>query len=463
MSDVTRTIFLDGGDEELHLQRYRLKVIEGPDQDLEITADDASLTIGSAPTNRLVLRDAAVSRLHATIEVDEKGYLLADRDSKNGLFYDGLRVKEIYLQDKTTFQLGDTSLRFELTDEKTEVRFSGRDRFGDLLGQSRPMREIFSMLERVSPTDATILIEGESGTGKELVAEAIHNHSTRKDGPLIVLDCSAIAKDLIESELFGHVKGAFTGATGARKGAFEAARGGTLFLDELGELSPDLQPKLLRALEKREIKPVGSNHTIKTDVRIVAATNRNLLQEVREGNFREDLYYRFAVIRLQLPPLRDRPDDIPLLVEHFLRQANARTGRDDIDIAYKTMEKLKRHRWPGNIRELKNFIDRAVLLTQGDNIETKFLTPSEPASQIVPASVQDTALPIVEAALEEGLPFKDAKNRLVEQFELEYWSRLLERTDGNISKAARMAGVHRKSVEYILKKLDLTRSDLGIE
>lgn len=463
MSDVTRTVFLEGGDEQLELQRYRLRVVEGDDEGLEITCDAASLSLGSAPTNELVLNDPGVSRVHASIDVNDEGYLLIDRDSKNGLFVDGLRVRQVFLDDRTVFRLGNTSVRFELTDEKKAVTFSGQDRFGDLLGSSRSMREIFSMLERVAPTEATVLIEGESGTGKELVAEAVHNHSPRSDGPLVVLDCSAIPRDLIESELFGHVKGAFTGATGSRKGAFEAARGGTLFLDELGELATELQPKLLRALEKREIKPVGSNRTLKTDVRIIAATNRNLLQEVREGNFREDLYYRFAVIRVQLPPLRDRPEDIPTLVEHFLREANARTGRDDLDIAYKTMEKLKRHRWPGNVRELKNFIDRAVLLTQGDNIETRFLTPSEPAAEGIPESLEESALPLVQTALDENLPFKDAKNRLIEQFEMEYWSRLLERTDGNVSKAARIAGVHRKSVEYILKKLDLTRQDLGIE
>jgi DNA-binding NtrC family response regulator len=348
-----------------------------------------------------------------------------------------------------------------MTGESREVRFSGRERFGDLWGQSLGMREIFALLERVAPTDATVLIEGESGTGKELIAEAVHNNSPRKNGPFIVLDCSAIARDLIESELFGHMKGAFTGASGTRKGAFEAARGGTLFLDELGELATDLQPKLLRALEKREIKPVGSNDTIKTDVRIVAATNRNLQHEVREGHFREDLYYRFAVIKVHLPPLRDRSEDIPLLVEHFLEEAHRMAGRTEkIEISYKTMEKLQRHRWPGNVRELKNFVERAVLLTQGDQIETKFLTTSDPIAA-TPSQSPAGASSMVELAIAEGLPFKDAKNRLVEEFELEYWTRLLERTDGNVSKAARHAGVHRKSVEYILKKLDLSRDDIG--
>ena len=214
------------------------------------------------------------------------------------------------------------------------------------------------------------------------MAQAVHNHSKRKDGPFVVVDCSAIPRDLIESELFGHVKGAFTGATGNRKGAFESAEGGTLFLDELGELDLDLQPKLLRALEKQQVKPVGSNDTVQTDVRIVAATNRNLMQEVHEGNFREDLYYRFAVIKVDLPPLRERTDDIPLLVEHFLEEAHEMANRDEeIEVSYKTMEKLKRHRWPGNVRELKNFVERAVLLTQGDQIETKFLQAGEPTPE----------------------------------------------------------------------------------
>lgn len=464
MSDVTRTIFLEGGEEQLELQQYRLRIVDDEGKDgTVVTCESAVASIGSSPDNNLVLDDPAVSRVHATIDVNASGYLLTDRDSKNGMYINGLRVRQAYLEDKTEIQLGNTTVRFELTEEKTEVHFSGRERFGNLLGKSREMREIFAILERVSPTDATVLIEGESGTGKELAADAIHEHSDRSDGPLVVLDCSAIPSDLIESELFGHVKGAFTGATGSRKGAFEAARGGTLFLDELGELSTELQPKLLRALEKGQIKPVGSNQTIDTDVRIIAATNRNLLHEVREQNFREDLYYRFAVIRVQLPPLRNRPEDIPLLVEHFLSAANERTGRDDIDVSYKTMEKLKRHRWPGNVRELKNFIDRAVLLTQGDNIETRFLTPGEPTSASTPEALENSTLPLVDTALEENIPFKDAKNRLVEEFEKEYWSRLLERTGGNVSKAARIAGVHRKSVEYILKKLDLTRKDLGVD
>jgi DNA-binding NtrC family response regulator len=362
--------------------------------------------------------------------------------------------------------VGGTTIQFETTGDQVEVRISGKDKLGQLLGKSVQMREIFALLERVAPTDFTVLIEGESGTGKELVADAIHTHSKQRSGPFVVVDCSSIPRDLIESELFGHVKGAFTGATGARKGAFEAARGGTLFLDELGELPIDLQPKLLRALENKEVKPVGSNEVLRTDVRIVAATNRTLLSEVKAGNFREDLYYRFAVIKVALPPLRERAEDIPLLAESFLKRANEMAGREGVDVSYRTMEKLKRHRWPGNVRELKNFIERAVVLSQGDMIETKFLnagdlSPVKPASGMeeVAASVSDDLL---QQAIEQELPFKDVKNKLIEDFELAYWRHLLERTSGNVSKAARIAGVHRKSVEYILKKLELTREDIGV-
>lgn len=459
MSDITRTVFLDGGDQKLELRKYTLAVKSGPNAGLTIESRGRRVGIGSSPDNELSLDDSAVSRFHAAIEVDGKGYRLNDRDSKNGTYVQGLRIGEVYLEHATTFRVGDTDIEFRTTAEEVEVRISGKERFGNLLGKSVGMREIFAMLDRVARTDATVLIEGESGTGKELVAEAIHMNSHRKGGPFVVVDCSAIARDIIESELFGHVKGAFTGATGTRKGAFEAAEGGTLFLDELGELPLDLQPKLLRALEKREVKPVGGNDTIKINTRIVAATNRNLLQEVKEGNFREDLYYRFAVIRVELPPLRERTEDIPLLVEHFLAQASEMAGRSDIDISYKTMEKLKRHKWPGNVRELKNFVERAVLLAHGDQIETRYLSGHQMPREEV--SAEPGAVPMAQVALDENLPFKDAKNRMIEEFEVAYWRGLLERTAGNVSKAARIAGVHRKSVEYILKKLDLTREDLS--
>jgi len=463
MSEATRTVYLDDGEQKLELQRYQLTVFDGPDDGTSVDCESRRTMIGSSPENDVVVNDPSVSRFHAVIEVDEQGYLLEDRDSKNGTYVDGYRIREVFLNDGAVFRIGKTHIQFDTTDEEVEVHFSGREQFGELLGKSLAMREIFSLLERVAPSDATVLVEGESGTGKELVARALHeHHAERSDGPFVVIDCSAIPADLIESELFGHVEGAFTGASGNREGAFEAARGGTLFLDELGELSPNLQPKLLRALENEEIKPVGANETIPTDVRIVAATNRNLQHEVEEGNFREDLYYRFAVVKVSLPPLRERPEDIPLLVEHFLEEANEMTGRDDVEVSYKTMEKLKRHRWPGNVRELKNFVERAVLLTQGDKIETRFLDVEEPTPSD-PEVAKQSASSMADLAINENLPFKDAKNRLIEEFERTYWSELLQRTDGNVSEAARIAGVHRKSVEYILKKHDISRDELAEE
>jgi len=461
MSEATRTVYLEGGEEKLELQKYRLTFVDGEGDGRTVECEERKTSIGSSPENDVVVGDPSVSRFHASIEVDDEGYLLTDRDSKNGTFLEGYRVREVFLDDGASFRIGKTHVEFDTTGEEVEVHLSGRDRFGELLGTSRAMREIFSLLERVAPTDATVLVEGESGTGKELVARALHaEHPERSDGPFIVIDCSAIPPDLIESELFGHVEGAFTGATGEREGAFSAAEGGTLFLDEIGEMAPDLQPKLLRALENEAVKPVGSNETVDTDVRIVAATNRNLQHEVEEENFREDLYYRFAVVKVSLPPLRERTEDIPLLVDHFLEEANDMAGRDEVEVSYETMEKLKRHRWPGNVRELKNFVERAVLLTQGDEIETRFLDVDDPAPA-EPEVAEESASSMAGLAIDENLPFKDAKNRLIEEFERTYWRELLKRTEGNVSEAARVAGVHRKSVEYILKKHDISRENLS--
>ncbi len=458
MSENTRTVFLEKGAQKLELQKYKLSVEEGPNKGVTKTFKSRQVEIGTAPDTTFILDDGTVSRIHAKILVDENGYALIDMESRNGTYINGLRANEVYLENGSVFNLGETKIKFTLLDENVEVHFSGSQTFGKLLGNSLAMREIFAMLERVAPTDATVLIEGESGTGKELFADAIHTHSERANGPFIIVDCSAIARDLIESELFGHVKGAFTGANADREGAFIAANGGTLFLDELGELPLDLQPKLLRALESRAVKPVGGNKTIQADVRIIAATNRNLVHEVKEGNFREDLYYRFAVIKVAIPPLRDRPDDIPPLVESFIAEASKVSGQEPVEIAYKTMEKLKRHQWPGNVRELKNFVERAVILTQDNLIETKFLNQSNAPKDrdLDRRGTEEMAT----QAIAEDIPFKEAKTFLIESFEKAYWKQLLEHTGGNISKAARLAGVHRKSVEYILKKLDLTRSDI---
>jgi DNA-binding NtrC family response regulator len=263
-----------------------------------------------------------------------------------------------------------------------------------------------------------------------------------------------VQRELIESELFGHVRGAFTGAVATRRGAMAEAHGGTLFLDEVGELDLDLQPKLLRALEKREIKPVGANERVPVDVRIVAATNRDLAQMVRDGMFREDLYYRLAVIRVQLPPLRRRRSDIPLLVNHFLAESQARSGRvAPLTVSFDTMQQLQAYAWPGNVRELRNHIERAAVLSDSKELEVKLDDGLRPRS----AGGGDDAADGRALAVDWTLPFKDAKARLVESFERQYWQRALDQHAWNVSAAARTAGLHRKSLEYLVRKLDLQR------
>ena len=459
MTEATRTIQVDASPESLLLRKYRIHTAQSDRGALDRTFDRRLIYVGSAPDNGVVIDHPTVSRTHCKIEADRHGHRIRDLESKNGTWVNGVRVMEAYLPREANIRLGDAEMTFRLQDETVEIPLSRKGSFGELIGESIGMREIFGLLARVAPTDVTVLVEGESGTGKELIANALHEQSKRRGGPFVVFDCSAVPTHLIESELFGHVKGAFTGALTDRMGAFEEAAGGTLFIDEIGELSLDLQPKLLRVLESRQVKPVGSNRRMSTDVRIVAATNRNLEKEVQAGNFREDLYYRLAVIKVELPPLRMRTDDIPVLVEHFVKEL---AGKDaPIQISYETMRKLQAHPWPGNVRELRNFVERAALLSDSGRIETKFVRlPSrhlEDKAAAGPPPADATALPGVDL----DLPFKDAKNRLIETFEKTYWARLLGSTGGNISEAARRGGIHRKSLEYLLKKLDISARELG--
>lgn len=452
--DITRTVLLDAQTEALRLRRFVLRTPD--DHAHEFSA--RRVRIGSSPDNDLVLDDRSVSRHHARIEVDHRGYRLLDCDSKNGTLVGPTRIQEAWIEDGTNLRLGETTLRFELLKEEVEVPLSKRTQFGKLRGKSERMREVFALLERIAPSDATVLIQGDSGTGKELVAQAIHDASPRANGPFVVFDCSAVSPELIESELFGHVKGAYTGASTSREGVFEQAHGGTLFIDELGALSLDLQPKLLRALEERQIRRVGGNKTIHTDARIVAATNTKLRQAVEEGNFREDLYYRFAVITVDLPPLRDRPDDIPMLVEHFVQELSSQHATGKLNVSFQTMEKLKNYRWPGNVRELRNFIERAALLAASGEVDAKWLPETSP--EALRAQRSSNVPPwLQEADISFDLPFKEAKANLTEAMESAYWSHQLDAHDGNLSAAARSAGVHRKTAEYLVRKLGLRAQD----
>ena len=459
MNDETKTIF---GDASIALKVRKYRLSAHLDKSAPRDFQKRLIYIGSHPDCDFCISEPSISRQHAKIELDETGYRLVDLDSKNGTYIGDVRINDIYLTQRMSFRCGAVVIDFELGSDAIEVAISQQSSFGDLLGQSVAMREIFGLLERVAPTPATVLIEGESGCGKELVAAAIRGHSDRAAKPFVIFDCSAVSKDLIESELFGHVKGAFTGAVSDRKGAFLQANGGTLFLDEIGELSLELQPKLLRALENHMVRPVGSEKTYTVDVRVIAATNRSLAREVEAGNFREDLFYRLAVIKIDIPPLRKRTEDIPMLVENFLEKASQKFNKPAPNITFSTLQKLRAYQWPGNVRELKNFIERACLLSSDDRIETRFLNAkslvSTPKDEHKDSGDTDS---YVDQILEEQTPFKDAKQNIIEQFESRYWKKLLDLTNGNISKAARLSGMHRKSVEYIVRKLDLNVKNLG--
>jgi DNA-binding NtrC family response regulator len=419
-------------------------VIKGPDRGEAVGLGKDPVTIGSSPTCNLVLTDKTVSRRHLMASPAEGGVILQDLESTNGTYIQGSRFKEITIGYGAEFKLGRTVVKFMPEEEVVEPEMSSTDTFGCLKGQDPKMRRLFALLNDIASTDATVIIEGETGTGKELVAEEIHNHSTRRDGPFVVFDCGAVPKDLIESALFGHVKGAFTGAIADRKGAFAESHGGTIFLDEIGELSPELQPALLRALDKRAVRRVGGNHYEQVDVRVIAATNRDLRDEVARKTFREDLYYRLAVIRITLPPLRERGMDIPYLADHFVRSFSPR-GAKPLAIPPEEMERLKRHSWPGNVRELRNVIERACVLTKGDAINLDDAFQSEEAAPSL--------------GIRTDLPFKEAKGQLVEIFEREYIVDLMRRHKMNLSSAAREAQIDRKHLRELLRKYDLDTRD----
>jgi DNA-binding NtrC family response regulator len=414
------------------------------------------IRIGSAKTGDIVITDPTVSRHHAEIRRGRDGVVLRDLGSTNGTFVGQVRAKEVYLGRDTTFRVGRTELVFNPADEIIDVQPSDADRFENLVGNSIPMREVFGILERVAPTDLTVLITGETGTGKELASRAVHTRSKRAAGPFVVFDCGAAPENLIESELFGHQRGAFTGAVDARPGVFEMAHGGTIFLDEIGELPLELQPKLLRVLEQREIRRVGTSTTKPIDVRVVAATNRNLREEVDSGRFREALYYRLAVVEMAMPPLRDRLDDLDMLANHLLeRSAHNERIRQ---ISPEVMAVFSSYRWPGNVRELNNVIERAMPFTDGSTITIESLPEAVIRGRTTPPREPDTRPspppPVLTGA---PLPFKDAKDQLIDAFERQYLLDLLDKYDGNVSKAARAADMDRKTITRLMKKHSITR------
>jgi DNA-binding NtrC family response regulator len=331
-----------------------------------------------------------------------------------------------------------------------ERRLEQMEKFGELIGNSPAMQEVYRLAIGVAPTSSTVLILGESGTGKELTARAIHSHSPRVSNPFVAVNCSAIPVDLVESELFGHVRGAFTGATATRAGLFESADRGTLFLDEVGDLPPLAQVKLLRALQEGEVKRVGSNETRIVDVRVVAATNVDLRSRIAAGRFREDLFYRLNVVPISLPALRERREDIPLLAYHFLQKYAARSSSQVKKISPEAMQLLCAHQWQGNVRELENAVEHAVVFCREDTMtpaELPFGRPSNGA----PADLGGSALGAASQTMLE-LPYREAKERCLEAFETAYFEALLARTQGNVSEAARKAGLDRSNFRRAVKR-----------
>ncbi len=454
------------------LRKAKLVIVDGPDKGKEIEITKSRCTGGRSIINDLVIADKSISGTHFELVVRDDGYRLRDLHSRNGTFINDLRIREVYLLPGVQFRVGQTTVMFQSTTDIVEIPLSKKDRFDKVIGGSPNMREIFANLEKISPSDLTCLITGETGTGKELIARGIHNASHRKKKPFVVLDCGSIPRELIESTLFGHEKGAFTGAVGQQVGCFEQASGGTIFLDEIGELDISLQPKLLRVLEQREIKRVGGDRTIKVDVRVLAATNRDLRAEVNNGNFREDLFFRLSVVNCELPPLRDRREDIPTLANLFLKDVISRRGTN-MSFGQDAMAAMLNNPWAGNVRELRNVVERAGALSDGPVITRQDLTFGSGGSPMVQhdlalagvnaaqaAAAQMSGVPLPgggpatfdASLLKPGLAFKGAKQTVVDAFETAYLGALLKRNEDNITRSAQEAGLTRYHLRELLKR-----------
>jgi DNA-binding NtrC family response regulator len=437
-------------DRAVELSRCALVVLSGAQRGAERVIDQPLFRIGKSPDNDLVLGDDTVSRAHCEILHDERGFLVRDLGSTNGTMLDGREVKEAYLTPGSALTIGSIELKLRPFSERFEPMPSEREHFGEAVGRSLRMREIFGLCERLAPTDASVLLGGETGTGKDVLARALHQHSTRHGGPFIVVDCGAVVGTLIESELFGHEKGAFTGAVGQRSGAFELAHGGTIFLDEVGELPLDLQPKLLRVLETRCFRRVGGNKELRVDIRVLSASKRNLRLEVERGKFREDLFFRLSVVTLELPTLRERREDIPAIARHLLTRLDdgPTRGLPPLYLGAETLEALAGHDWPGNVRELRNVLERATYLSRSLGREELSLAALPVGT--APRRGDETLANARE--FEPGLSYRDQRGRFEEAFEKRYVNWLLERHDGNISAAAREAEMDRKYLYKLAKK-----------
>jgi DNA-binding NtrC family response regulator len=414
---------------------YVLSVVEGPDAGVRFELDGASpqrVLVGQSPACDFRLTDREVSRRHVALDAGGGLLRIVDLDSKNGTYINGVQILDAHLAGGESIRLGTSLLRVERVEATRNVPLSSADRFGRVLGASHAMRRLYPLCERLAATDVPVVIEGETGTGKEVLAESIHDLGPRSHGPFLVFDCTTVAANLVEAELFGHERGAFTGAVTARQGVFEQAHGGTLLIDEIGDLDLSLQPKLLRAVQRGEIKRVGGNRWVPVDVRILVATRRNLDGEVQAGRFRDDLFFRLAVTRIELPPLRCRHGDVALLGRSFWSELGGQ-GAPPYDLVCR----WERYHWPGNIRELRNRVAKTVALGE--------LADSLPE----PERSDEPLAEFIERLLAQNVVYASARERLLAVFERQYVARMLKRQGGNVSRAAAAAGVARRYFQIL--------------
>jgi DNA-binding NtrC family response regulator len=439
-SAPTQLIERNGKTVARRLHKIRVTVVNGPDKGSSFEGAQDEIRIGNGESNDLTLRDPSTSRRHLTLRLSPEGIRVIDSGSTNGTFLNDLRIHDIVLSGEAhELSVGSTRIRIEALTDSIEREVSSGVRFGRMVGASVAMREVFAVLERIAASDVSVLVEGETGTGKELVADAVHRQGPRAGGPFVVIDCGAISKEALEGELFGS-----TDPQRTRVGAFMAAEGGTLFLDEITELPQELQARLLRVLETREVRSVGSEHAVKTDVRIVAASAHNLPREVKEGRFRQDLYYRLAAVVVKLPPLRARLDDVPVLVDTMLDDINRRRVTQNLapypGLDRRAMELLAHYDFPGNVRELRNLVERFAVLGP------------DPAALSRGTNAAERA---VGHEIRTDLPFHDSKEIWTEIFEKTYLTRLLDAHKGNVSAAARTSGIDRRHLQRLMVKHDL--------
>jgi DNA-binding NtrC family response regulator len=432
------TRLFEAGDARLEVDAAELRVVAGPDRGTKVALGTDSLRIGSAADVELVLHDATVSARHAEIQIGARGYLVRDLGSKNGVLLGSVRVERAPLVDGQRLRLGETVLVVRALGRAHAVPLARPGSFGGLVAASVKMRAVVATLARLAESELTVLLEGETGTGKEVAAHALHQAGLRAGGPFVVFDCGAVPPGLVASELFGHEKGAFSGAHARRDGLFAEADGGTLFLDEIGELPLELQPVLLRAIETHATRRVGSVHEQRHDVRVVAATNRNLAEEVRGGRFRQDLFYRLGGARVRLPPLRERPEDVTVLASRFAAQAG-------LALSPELLAVLGAYDWPGNVRELRNTIERAA--AAGGPLELGAAHQREASGR--------------QLFVEGGrlVPLTEARALAGDAFERAYLEEAIARAEGNLSRAAELAGVSRQMLTRLVAKHGLRGKD----